>query len=314
MSIMGRVRGPRLVLLLLAATLVIGCYLYIVPKAQWVGLLPSTWRPSRSSRPEQIPVASPRLQRILDELQTNLTTVHQKHNATLPQSVYSSQALTDAQKERYRHLRSPSLTRSARIQINALGRTPSPKYMFTTLTRNIGESLPDLLVAIATVVDFVGSEHASFSILEGPSDDLTPVILEDVLRPLLQHLKVAKSSVNIVTNAPKVQWGEVNRIEELAKLRNQALEPLWLDSSKDYLASTPEDERRTVGSDVAAVVFFNDVFIQASDILELLHQHVVNSRDNAGVGITTAWDWMEREPAYFYDVWVARTVSNTHGM
>lgn len=304
MRILGHVRWPRPVLLLLASAVIAGWYLYLVPRSQWVGLLPST-----ASRAEQVPVASLRLQAVLDELQANLTAVYDKHNATVPPAVYPSQALTDAQLERYRHLQTPSLTRSARIQANALGRTPLPKYMFTTLTRNIGESLPDLLVALATVIDFVGPDHTSFSILEGPSDDLTPVVLEEVLRPLLRHLNVPDSAVNIVTNAPKVQWNEVNRIEELAKLRNQALEPLWADSSKQYLASTPEHKRRTVGTDVAAVVFFNDVFIQASDFLELLHQHFVNGQGNPGVGITTAWDWMAREPAHFYDVWVARTVS-----
>lgn len=305
MRVLGHVRWPRLALLLLASISVTSWYLYLVPRAQWVGLFPS----ASPERPEQVAVASPRLQAVLDELQANITAVYEQHGAAVPPSVYASQALSDAQEERYRHLQSPTLTRSARIQANALGRTPLPKYMFTTLTRNIGESLPDLLVALATFIDFVGPEHTSFSILEGPSDDLTPVVLEEVLRPLLKHLSVADSAVNIVTNAPKVQWNEVNRIEELAKLRNQALEPLWADSSKQYLASTPEHKRRTVGTDVAAVVFFNDVFLQASDFLELLHQHVVNGQDNAGVGITTAWDWMTREPAYFYDVWVARTVS-----
>jgi hypothetical protein len=47
----------------------------------------------------------------------------------------------------------------------------------------------------------------------------------------------------------------------------------------------------------------NDVFLKASDVLEVLHQH-----KKSGAGISTAWDWMERRPEYYYDVWVGRTV------
>lgn len=314
MRVLGQVRWRRLLPAIFASALLVALYLHFVPRSQWVGLLPTSSSLDHYNKPEQPAIASTRLQATLAELRHNLTDVYGRYNVTVPALVYPSQALTNAQAARYEHLKVPKLGRSALIQAAAVGLSPSPKYMFTTLTRNIGESLPDLLMAIAVIVDFLGPEHASFSFLEGPSDDLTPQVLEEVLRPLLLHLGVPDSAIRLSTNAPKVAWGGVNRIEALANLRNQALEPLWKDSSKEYLASTPERARRTVGTNVAAVVFFNDVYLHASDLLELLHQHVVNGQDNAGTGITTGWDWMEREPAYFYDVWVARTVSRrTYG-
>jgi alpha-1,3-mannosyltransferase len=160
--------------------------------------------------------------------------------------------------------------------------------MVTTITREISAQLPDLLNTVAVLVHFLGAERLAFSILEGPSSDATPHILNRVLRPLLKELGVPDKYVRIETDAPRIPWGEVNRIEALADLRNQALKPM-LD--------------RSFG-DVGPVVFLNDVFLHAADVLELLHQHALSQ-----ASITTAWDWMERDPAYFYDVWVARTVS-----
>jgi hypothetical protein len=44
--------------------------------------------------------------------------------------------------------------------------------------------------------------------------------------------------------------------------------------------------------------------------LELLHQHVkAEEASGQETGITSGWDWYERSPAHYYDVWVGRTVS-----
>jgi alpha-1,3-mannosyltransferase len=79
----------------------------------------------------------------------------------------------------------------------------------------------------------------------------------------------------------------------LAVLRNEALAPLWHG-----------------WEDTTAVVYFNDVFLNPTDILELLHQHF-RAGEAAGreTGITSGLDWWKKKPEYYYDVWVGRTVS-----
>lgn len=253
--------------------------------------------------------APPALQATLDDLYANFTRVWSEHSKNPPSPIYGGPALTLAQVERYAHLKRPPPTRAMKIKAGADGHALKPKFMITTLTRNIGDQLPDLLNALAVLVAFLGPDHVSFSIVEGPSGDPSPFVLDEVLVPLLHHLGVPAAQIRVDTNAPEVNFDNVNRIEQLASLRNGALEPLWADNDIGYLARTPERRRRMVGADVVAVVFFNDVFLHAADILEVLHQHVSAKGVTMGTGITAAWDWMERNPAYFYDVWVARTVS-----
>jgi alpha-1,3-mannosyltransferase len=241
----------------------------------------------------------------LERLYSNFTTVYSQHSdASPPLPIYPNPHLTPDQKRRYAHLKSPQLPLAHTVK----GKTGPAhgKYMMTTLTRQITSQLPDLLNAMHELVSYLGPEHVSYSILEGPSDDCTPFILDEVLRPMLRNLGVPDSQVHIITNEPKINFDEHNRIQVLAGLRNKALSPLWEDNDPDMDAGAV----RTVGKDVVAVVYFNDVFLHAADILEVLHQHVVagQGEEKREVGITTAWDWMTREPEHFYDVWVARTV------
>ena len=170
--------------------------------------------------------------------------------------------------------------------------------MFTTTIKQIQDQLPDLLHTILVLTMFLGPDKVSFSILEGPSSDCTALVLENVLHPMLLSLGVPASSIRLRTREQKIDFSRHNRIEVLADLRNKALEPLW-------------NDRNGVGRDIGAVVFFNDVFIKARDVLELLHQHV-RAEEESGqeTGITTGWDWYERQPAHYYDVWVGRTVSD----
>lgn len=296
-------RRPRVVFALLASLVVI-LYFVIVPTSEWVSWLPSNEPPPNASisplRGSQPGPIGP----LLVELKSNFTQAWRTHSSgPAPVPIYVGPALTPDQKTRYRHLRTPT------AKMSPTGLPSSPKYMLTAILKDVAAQLPDLLNTIAVVTSFLGPEHVSISIIEGPSNDASAAILEHVLRPLLSHLGVPRSSVRIETDSERIDWSHENRIEKLAKLRNKALEPLWLDSDTKYLAATPPGKRRTVGIDVAAVVFFNDVFLQPSDVLELLHQHFASSGGHFGTGITAAWDWMERDPAYFYDVWVARTVS-----
>jgi len=46
-----------------------------------------------------------------------------------------------------------------------------------------------------------------------------------------------------------------------------------------------------------------------------LHQHVkAEEASGQETGITSGWDWYERSPAHYYDVWVGRTVSRAVGL
>ena len=59
-----------------------------------------------------------------------------------------------------------------------------------------------------------------------------------------------------------------------------------------------------------AVVFFNDIYMRAGDVLELLHQHVkAGEKEGSETGATSGMDWYQKTPEYYYDIWVGRTVS-----
>lgn len=209
--------------------------------------------------------------------------------ATYPpgKAIYHSPQLTRLEEKRYAHLRHPVVPGSNRLD------GKQGKYLFTTITRNIQDSLPDLLNTIVVLVEFLGADKVYFSILEGPSHDETPQVLEEVLRPMLLTLGVPPGHIIIRTHMPEIDFNKVNRIQALAELRNEALRPLW-----------------SGWSDTAAVIFFNDVYMKASDVLELLHQHVkAGQKLDKETGITTGMDWWKKKPQYYYDVWVGRTVS-----
>jgi len=239
------------------------------------------------------------LQQQLDQLRERLLEVC----PAAPEPIYAKPLLTKSQEERYRHLQNLGDGHSKHgHEYMAAKRAPSrrkrgSRYMLTTTIRQIQDQLPDLLNTILVLTMFLGPNKLSFSILEGPSSDCTPEVLEQVLQPLLLSLGVPASSIRMKTRESKIDFSNHNRIEVLAELRNKALEPLW-------------DDRNGVGRDVGAVVFFNDVYMKARDVLELLHQHVM-AEEASGLetGITSGWDWYERSPAHYYDVWVGRTVS-----
>lgn len=211
---------------------------------------------------------------LLNDVKANLTAVFARHGRTLSEPVFPIQELTVAQERRY------DLLRPARSQ-DAL-------YVFVAITRQIQDELLDLLSALTVVVNHLGAQNVAFSIVEGPSDDMTPHVLEEVLRPRLLAMGVPSDHLLITTNAPKIDFWSGNRIEILADLRNQALAPVW-----DTWIRKP----------IRQIVYFNDVYLKAEQVLELMYQHEVSKAD-----LTAAWDWYRRDPAYFYDVWVARSL------
>ena len=90
------------------------------------------------------------------------------------------------------------------------------------------------------------------------------------------------------------------RVPHLAHLRNKVLEPLFTANAQESNKNKP----------FTTVVFMNDIFHCASDILELLHQHREQKADMA-CGFDFFSDWV-RSPVLgqeFYDTWVARTIN-----
>lgn len=246
------------------------------PSFQFPSLFPSAYPPTRVS-------SDPYLTEQLLSLRSNLTTIC----PDAPVPVYTQARLTLSQEKRYAHLRRPRIP----------GRTTTDgTYVLVTTIRQIQAQLPDLLNTVLVLITFLGPERLSFSIYEGPSDDCTPNVLEHVLLPFLVSLGVSGKLIRLQTRAPQIDFNQHNRIQALAELRNQALAPLWEDSE--------------LVRDVVAVVAFNDVYLRASDVLELLHQHIkAGERSGQETGITTGMDYYERLPEWYYDVWVGRTVS-----
>ena len=231
-----------------------------------------------------------------------------------PTPLFAMPCLSPPQTERYAHLR--------RIPVEHPS-VASGKIMLVASLKNVEELLFDLVHAIYVVTSFLGPGQASISLLEGPSTDHTARILDEILYPALIRLGVAASDIHLQLDMSKVDWWGRNRIELLAELRNAALEPVWEDNGVNIggKASTAAaggvkyNEPRTVGKDVDTVVFFNDVYLSAAHILELLHQHVRAGQDTAQEpAMTNGMDFRkgnDGEETFFYDVWVARTVSGS---
>jgi len=239
------------------------------PSFQFPALLPSHYPPSR--HPSNA---------VLDSRLAKATAALAEACPGPAEPVYVDPGLTIAQERRYNHLR------------KGKGR-----IMVVTTVRDIQSQLPDLLNSLVVLITYLGPHRLSFSILEGPSGDCTAKALEEVVGPTLLGLGIPQHHLHLVTRESKIDFSKHNRIEVLAELRNRALSPLWSNGS-DGKGKGRQTEK------TEAVVFVNDVYLKASDVLEVLHQHKRN-----GAGISTAWDWMERKPAYYYDVWVGRTVS-----
>lgn len=236
------------------------------------GLLPSGYPPP--------PIVPPNP--LLQEQLSRLSTAYQQVCKKAFEPIHLSPGLTSSQENRYRHLLHPQLP----------GQTTLGRYLIVSNIRQISNQLPDLLSATLVMLSFLGPERLGFSILEGPSDDCTPDVLESILEPLLEEHEVHFR--RIVTREEKVDFEGGNRIEILAGLRNKALAPLWDESG---------------GEDWTAVAMLNDVFLHAADLLELLHQHVKAAEGGQETGITTGMDWWRKTPEYYYDIWVGRTVS-----
>jgi alpha-1,3-mannosyltransferase len=157
-----------------------------------------------------------------------------------------------------------------------------PRYFFALNLHQCAMLLPRLLGSIVETMRFLGPERCVLSIVEGRSDDGTYEILK------LLRAEVEGIGAKYFFNSSDVDPGAGERIASLAKLRNQALEPLT-NHPGQYSAN-------------ATVLFINDVSICMEDILELIHQRLYQ---NAEMTCGMDWTYVGPDPT-FYDVWVAR--------
>jgi alpha-1,3-mannosyltransferase len=160
------------------------------------------------------------------------------------------------------------------------GSSSSQRFYFALDLHQNADILPRLMGSIVEVIRFLGPAKCTLSIVEGGSDDGT----FEILKTLRTNLAEAGVTYHFVSSPIDTRVGD--RIEKLAELRNLALEPLV--QSKHLEGTT--------------VAFLNDVAICPDDILELVHQLIVQDAD-----MTCAMDWayVGQDPT-FYDVWIAR--------
>ncbi|KAJ1665471.1 hypothetical protein EV178_003111 [Coemansia sp. RSA 1646] len=127
----------------------------------------------------------------------------------------------------------------------------------------------------------LGPERLFISIYENGSQDRTKEMLHMLGRALLS-LNIPHSIETDRTERPKRR----HRIEYMAELRNRAMEPLYRNGSMGF----------------DKVVFVNDVFFCAPDVLELIHQ-----AETQNAHMTCAEDFVFKHGSLsFYDTWVAR--------
>lgn len=175
---------------------------------------------------------------------------------------------------RYNHLKPPS-------------KSPKINYFFALDLSNSATILPTLLSAVVESMCFLGAEHCSLSIVEGRSTDATYEIVAGVG----EEMKKLGGKFYLQTNDTDPKSGSIDRIAALAGLRNQALRPLI--------------ENRSLYARDAIVIFLNDIIVCADDVLELLHQQIVQSAD-----MSCGMDWNDKDGGVlFYDAWVARGIS-----
>ncbi|OCK81929.1 glycosyltransferase family 69 protein [Lepidopterella palustris CBS 459.81] len=178
--------------------------------------------------------------------------------------------------DRYTYLRDNSS--------NAQGFRVRPKYFFALDLYNCRHILPRLFGSIVEAMRFLGPESCALSVVEGRSTDGTYEVLK-LLQPEIENMG---AKYILQTNGIDPTGTGVNRIQALADLRNQALQPL-VDHPDQFSPDT-------------TVVFLNDIVPCMEDLLELIHQRFYQHAD-----MTCAMDWtyVGKDPT-FYDIWIAR--------
>jgi hypothetical protein len=150
----------------------------------------------------------------------------------------------------------------------ALLSTLYQRYFITANIHQNSPILPNFILQLLELIQSIGDPSRVFvSIYESGSSDETRMYLE-LLRMLLRNINVPYAIVFESESVIDGVYGErkfdksSHRIDFLAWVRNQALKPL-IDN--------------TSGMKFDRIVFLNDVYFCASDILELIYQSALNN-------------------------------------
>ena len=159
--------------------------------------------------------------------------------------------------------------------------------------------IPDFLVQLLPVLQFIGRRNLFVSIFESGSRDQT----KTYLRFLELFLSTWKIPFLIRISSETRSYFD-HRIAYLARVRNEALKPLLT-------------HRQTIGQ-FQRILFLNDVLFCADDIKEMIYQSYLQQTDmtcaldyDKDVPVEKMKEGQEEVPPRelgFYDTWVARDV------
>jgi len=143
------------------------------------------------------------------------------------------------------------------------------KYFFAINLYNSFDIIPDLFATLFRVSAILGYHNVYVSIYENGSTDQTKALLR-IFDALTRSVGLRMT----IRTSTRTRGAFNHRIEYLAEVRNQALNPLHelRDSHNEYFDT---------------VIFMNDILPCVDDLLELIWQ---SRRNNAG--ITCAADYM----------------------
>ncbi|KAF2442468.1 glycosyltransferase family 69 protein [Karstenula rhodostoma CBS 690.94] len=163
------------------------------------------------------------------------------------------------------------------------------RYFFALDLYQIADILPQLMGSLIQVILFLGPHNCVLSIVEGRSTDGTYEILRS-LAPQLEELGVPYF---LQMSGLSPQRANPERIVLLAELRNLALRDIY--------------EHPDAYAPDATIIFSNDVYTCAEDILEIVHQQYFQKAH-----MTCGMDWANSsnpEQPRLYDTWVARSMT-----
>ncbi|KAL6073731.1 GT44 domain-containing protein [Balamuthia mandrillaris] len=187
--------------------------------------------------------------------------------------------------ERHLNLSSPL---SYDLHFGDLGSSLPDIYVALNL-KDAAHLLPSMVLQLTSAMRLVGTQRFFLSIFESDSIDQTVPLLHK-WGDLLSDLGVAHFFAH---GRDVVRRKEEHRIHFLSTVRNLALEPLRVHQRANFRYDR--------------ILFLNDIFFCAADVLELLHQSFQQKAD-----MTCAVDHTydnNLEEITFYDTWVARDVT-----
>jgi hypothetical protein len=134
---------------------------------------------------------------------------------------------------------------------------------------NAAFCLPSFAVMLLRMTAYLDLSRLTVSIYENDSGDATPAVLQALEKALVQAGVKMVIIQSAESDRAERHWQQ--RIQTMAKLRNEALRPLY---------------ENTTGIQYDSVLFLNDVFTCEADALELLYQRKLQDAEQV-----CATDW-----------------------